>query len=83
MPGGALIAPVDEMLMIEPPPCVFIARAAAWQPQCGQGIEKTGRQTTETAVAQPRIVLLINQLFQIQPHPCQSRFHILIDAQRQ
>jgi hypothetical protein len=59
------------------------AVTASWQPQRGQGVEKTGCQTTETAVAQARVILFVNQLFQIQTHPGQRCFHILIDAQRQ
>ena len=79
---GLFLPAIDDILFKHP---VVVADpvATSRQTQRRQGVKEAGRQATQTAVAKPRVVLFIDQLFEIEPHLRQRAAHIVIDAERQ
>ena len=71
---------IDNILFKHP---VVVADAVTASRQTQRRRVKTSRQTAQTAVAKPGVILFIDQLFEIEPHLRQRAAHIVINAQRQ
>src|SRR5688572_28514546 len=75
LPGISVPQPVIRrlgLLTIDDPlpeDAVFVADAVAVerQAQCGRGIEKTGREPPQSAVAEARVVLAFGEALEIEP----------------
>ena len=78
-----LFLPAVNDVLLKHPVVIADTVTTARQAQRRQRVEETGGQAPKTAIAQPRVILFVNQLFKVQPHLFQRAVHIFVDAQRQ
>lgn len=78
-----LLLPTVDDILLKHPVVIADAVAATRQAEGRQRVEEAGRQAPEPAIAQPRVILLVDQLFKVEPHLFQRVVDIFIDTQRQ
>ncbi len=77
---SALDLPAVDDLLLEDAKLVADAVAHRGDLQRGHGIEKAGGQPPQPAVAQPRFLLLLQQLVEVQPQLRDRLLHLAVDA---
>ena len=78
---GLFLTSVHDVLLEHP---VVVANAVATprQSQRRQRVEEAGGKSPQATVTEPRVVLFVNQLFQVQPHLFQRGFNVIVNTEQ-
>ena len=78
---GDLLLPAVADLLVEDAEFIADSVADGGNPERGQGIEETGRQPPEAAVAEPRLLLVVEEGFQVETELGDRLLHLPGDAE--